>query len=327
MRAHRRDLVDDGLQRALHAVGKVLVDLLQLVDAELSLGLGGFEILLRRIDFLARFLPLLVLEEVDALLDAVEDGLAGAVRLLAVLLDVEAGLDPLAAVFVDGVFDLFLHLLELGLRLVDRVLDLVDHALGLIDRVLELVDDVLLDRVGGVLERVLRLGDRVLCVLDRALRLVDDVLRARGDGAEDRLAGRVVRAFDGLDHLVQLAAQRLDHRLGHRHGLRGAHLDRALALEDGRLRHRESGLADVERHVGGGDQRLLEALDRAGEIVADGVDRVERRRFHRVERVARVLDGVRRDVGDRSRRLVRLGQGLLRHVGGRGRGLLRRLAV
>ena len=242
------------------------------------------------------------------------------------LLDEEAGLDPLAPVLVDGVFDLLLHLLELGLGLVDRVLDLVDHALGLIDRVLELVDDVLLDRVGGVLERVLRLRDRVLRVLDRALRLVDDVLRARGDGAEDRLPGRVVRALDGLDHLVQLAAQRLDHRLGHRHGLRGAHLDRALALEDGRLRHRESGLADVERHVGGGDQRLLEALDRAGEIVADGVDRVERRRFHRVERVARVLDGVRRDVGDRSRRLVRLGQGLLRHVGGRGRGLLRRLA-
>ena len=325
LRQHLLEVVDDGLQRLLHAVGKVLVDLLQLVDAELRFALRRLEVLLRRIDFLAGLLPLLLLEEVDALLDSSEDGLAGVEGFLAVLLEKDAGLDPLAAVLVDGVFDLLLHLLEPGLDVVDGALDLVDQTPGLIDVRLQRVTDVLLDGVGGVLDCLLRLLDGVLRRGDGALRHVEHVLRARGDGAHDRPARGVAGGLDRVDHLAELGRESVDHRSGHGDRLRGAHLDGALALQNRRLRQRQARLADVDGDVGSRHQAGLESLHQARELVAGRVHGVERRGLDRVERVACVLDGLLGDVGDLRGRLVRLRQGLPGHVGRRVGRFLRRL--
>ncbi len=329
LRHHLLEPLDDGRQRRLHVVRQLFRDLFQLVEAELRLALALLELRLERVYVLLRLVPLLLLALLDGVLAAVEDRLARLVCLVAVLLDVDAGPDPIAPVLVDCLLDLLLVLLEFLLVLVDGALDLVDEALRLIDVALQLVPDLLLERLLRVLHRLLGLGDGVLRLGDGLFRLVERVLRAGGDGAQDRLIRGVPRLLDRVDDLGQLAADGLDERLRHRVRLRGAHLDCALALHDGDVRERHARLADRERRLRRGEQALLDPLHRAGErplLIARGVDRVERRGLHRVEGVLRVLVGVLRQVDDAARRLVRRLEGLLGRVVGRGRRLAGRLA-
>ena len=326
LRQHLLEAVDDRRQRLLDVVGQVVRDLFELVDAELRLGLALLELRLQRIHVLLRFVPLLFLALLDPVLAAVEDRLARLVRLVAVLLDVQAGLDPLASVLVDRVLDLLLVLVELLLVLVDGALHLVDEALRLVDVALQLVADLLLEGLLGFLDRFLRLGDRVLRLGHGLLGLVERVLRAGRDGAQDGLVGRISRLLDRVDHLGQVATDPLDQRLGHLVRLGRAHLDGALALHDRGVGERHARLARGQRRLGRGEQALLHPLHRAGErpfLVACGVDGVERRRFHRVEGVLGVLIGVLGQVDDVRRRLVRRLERLLRRVLGRGRRLSR----
>ena len=314
LRQHLLDPLHDGGERLFDAVGEVVRDLLQLLEAELRLALALLELPLERIDVLGRLVPLLLLALLDGVRAAVEDRLARLERLVAVLLEEEAGLDPLAPVLVDGVFDLLLVFLELALVLVDGVLDLVDQILGLVDVALQLVADLLLDGLGGVLHRLLGLGDGVLRLRDGLLRPVERVLRAGGDGAEDGFVRRVARLLDGVHHLGQLVAQPLDEGLRHLMRLGGAHLDGALPLGDGDLRERHPRLAHRDGGVRRGDQAGLDALHRAREVVSHRVHGVERRGLHRIERVLGVLVGVLRQLDHAAGRLVRGVQRLLRRV-------------
>ena len=322
---HRAQLFDNAAQRVLHALGQIVDDFFELGVAELCLALAGGEVRLRRVDFLRGLVPLLVLAQLDRVLAAVEHRLARGVRLAAVLLDVQAGLDPFAAVLVDRVLDLLFVGFELLFRVLDGPLDLVDRALRLVDEVLQLVADGLLELLGSVLHGLLRARDRVLRLPDRVLREVQRVLRARGDGAGDRLHRRVTGDLDRVHDPAQIPTEPVDERLRAGDGLRRAHLDRALALEQRGRRERHAGLARVHRQLGGGEQRGLDPLHRAREAVADGVHGVERRGLHRVERVLRVLHRLLRDVDDLVGGLVRGLERLLRHVGRRRRSLLRGL--
>ncbi len=314
LRQHLLEPLDSRRQRHLHLRRQLVRDLLELVDAELRLGLALLELRLERIDVLLRLVPLLVLALLDGVLAAVEHRLARLVRLLAVVLDVEAGLDPVVAVLVDRLIDLQLVLLEFLLIPIDVAVDLVDQCPGLVDVSPQPVADLLLDGLLRVLDRLLGLGHRFLRLGDGLLRLIERVLRAGGHGSEDGLIRGLARLLDRIGHLRQVAADGLEERLRHRVGLGGAHLDGALALGDADVGESHPRLADGQGRLRRGEQALLDPLHGRGErrlLVARRVHRVERRRLHRIECVLRMLAGVLRQLDDVSRRLMRRLQRLL----------------
>ena len=312
--------LDDLRERVLDGIGEIVGDFLKLVYAVLRFCLRGLEVRFDRIRLLGRVVPLLLFQIVDGRLAGIETLLARLVALLAVLLDVDTGLDPLAAVLVDGVLDLLLDRFEFALVLGDLSFDLIDEPLGLIDVALELLADRVLQIFGSVLDRGLRLVDRVHRALDGGLRHVDRVLRARGHRRDHRCQRRAARGLDGRGDAREVCGEPADQALRHRGGRGRAHLDRALPLDQRGLRERHARLADADRHLRRHRERGLDRLHRGRHLRARRRDRVLSRCLDRVEAIEQVLERALRNLDHAARRFLRGRERLLRLIeGSRGR--------